>query len=256
MGGYKMEFKNKTVVITGGTSGIGKVAALEFGRLGATVVIGGRREKEGEEVAEQIVQAGGIARFISLDVSKEADVKNFIDQTVKQFGKLDIAFNNAGVESVAPVTEVTAEEYRKVMDINVLGILLSLKYEIPAMLKSGGGSIINTSSVAGHKGMANVSLYCASKHAVEAITKSVALEYATQNIRINSVAPAAIQTEMLDRFIGSEETENRKGLREAHPVGRFGKSDEVAAAVIFLASNAASFTTGASIPVDGGYLLK
>lgn len=251
-----MEFKDKVVLITGGTSGIGKETAIAFARGGAAVVVGGRREAEGSAVVDQIEKAGGKARFIQCDISKEDQVKNLVAGTLKTFGRIDIAFNNAGVEAMGPLNEVTPEEFRRVFDINVLGVLLSLKHEIPAMLKGGGGVIVNTSSVAGHIGMSGVSVYVGSKHAVEGITKAAALEFADRGIRINAVAPAAIETEMLDRFAGEPEGEMRKGLAAMHPLGRVGTSAEVAAAVLFLASPAASFITGTSLAVDGGFLAR
>ncbi|MEZ6142649.1 MAG: glucose 1-dehydrogenase [Zavarzinella sp.] len=248
-------FSGKVVLITGGTSGIGKVTALQFAHHGAKVVVAGRREKEGQDVVAEITKAGGEAIFVRTDVANEEDVKNLVDTTVTHFGRLDIAFNNAGVEYASPTTEFRVEDYQRVFDINVKGVFLSLKYEIPAMLKTGG-SIINTSSIAGHIGMAGAGIYIASKHAVEGITKTAALEFAQQNIRINAVAPGAIVTDMIERFAGPAGSEGNKMLAALHPVGRMGKSEEVAAAVLFLASDAASFTTGISLPVDGGFLAR
>ena len=249
-------FNGKVVLVTGGTSGIGKATAIAFAQEGAKVVLSGRREQEGLAVVEEITKAGGVAHFVQADVAKEADVKRLVESTVAKFGRLDVAFNNAGVEMVGALTEVTEADYRRVFDINVWGVVASMKYEIAAMLKTGGGAIINTSSVGGHIGMANVSLYVATKHAVEGLTKSAALEYAKQGIRVTAVAPAAIVTEMLDRFAGGEHSEQGKAFAAMHPVGRMGRAEEVAAAVLYLASDAASFTTGISLPVDGGYLAQ
>jgi NAD(P)-dependent dehydrogenase (short-subunit alcohol dehydrogenase family) len=249
-------FNGKVVLVTGGTSGIGKVTALAFAKEGAKVVLSGRREQEGQAVVEEIKKAGGGAHFVRADVAQEADVKRLVDETVARFGRLDVAFNNAGVEWVGAFGEVTEADYRRIFDINVWGVITSMKYEIPAMLKTGGGAIINTSSVAGHIGLAGASVYIASKHAVEGLTKVIALEYAKQGIRVTAVAPAAIATDMLDRFVGGTDTEQGKGLAAAHPVGRVGRSEEVAAAVLYLASDAAKFTTGISLPVDGGYLAQ
>ncbi|VTR98304.1 glucose 1-dehydrogenase [Tuwongella immobilis] len=249
-------FTDKVVVITGGTSGIGKATALEFAKAGAKVVVSGRRIPEGEAVVAAIHALGGQGLFVQTDVTDEAQVQRLIETTVATYGRLDIAFNNAGVEHTAAVTELTPESYRKIFDANVLGVLLSMKYEVLAMLKTGGGSIINTSSVAGHIGMASVSVYVGAKHAVEGITKAAALEYAKQGIRVNAVAPAAIVTDMIDRFVGGADTEGGKYLASLHPVGRLGKAEEVAAAVLYLASDAASFTTGISLPVDGGWLAQ
>src|SRR5258708_7954471 len=177
------DFTNKVVLITGGTSGIGKTTALSFAKAGAKVVLSGRRAPEGEAVAAEIQAAGGTARFVRADVAVEAEVKNLVEQTVAAYGRLDFAFNNAGVEAMGPLPEVSEAVYRRTFDINVWGVLTSLKYEIAAMLKTGGGPLVNTSSVAGHVGLAGASIYVASKHAVEGITKSIALEVAKQGIR-------------------------------------------------------------------------
>ncbi len=247
-------FSNKVVLVTGGTSGIGKAAALAFAREGAKVVLSGRRETEGHAVVTAITQAGGTASFVQADVAKERDVKNLVEQTIKNYGRLDIAFNNAGIETMQPLSEITEAEYRKTFDINVWGVIAAMKYEIPQMIAGGGGSIINTSSIAGHIGMAGAAVYIASKHAVEGLTKTAALEVAKQKVRVNAVAPGAIVTEMIDRFTGGEDSEQGKYLASMHPVGRMGRVEEVVAAVLYLASDEASFTTGTSLPVDGGYL--
>lgn len=246
-------FKGKVALVTGGTTGIGRATAIAFAAAGAQVVVAGRRIEEGNETVKLIQQAGGRGLFVKTDVTKEADVKAMVEQTVKAFGRLDVAFNNAGVEVLGPITEATEEQYRKVFDVNVLGVILSLKHEIPAMLKNGGGAIVNTSSVAGIVGMANVSLYVGTKHAVIGLTKAAALEYAKQNIRVNGVAPAAIESEMLERFFGEFGNESRQYFAAMHPVGRIGTGDEVAAAVLFLSGAQASFITGQTLAVDGGF---
>jgi NAD(P)-dependent dehydrogenase (short-subunit alcohol dehydrogenase family) len=251
----KQRFENKVALVTGGTSGIGKATAVSFAKEGAHVILTGRRQKEGEEVASEIKKMGGEAIFIQADFSKETEIKNVIDSILKKYGRLDIAFNNAGVEWSAPLDQVTEADYKKIFDINVWGVLASMKHEIPAMLKNGGGAIVNTSSIAGHVGMAQVSIYIASKHAVEGLTKSVALEYAQQNIRINAVAPAAIETEMVDRFAG-QEGEMREYLKTLHPMRRMGSAQEIADAVLFLSSSQSSFITGASLAIDGGWLAQ
>jgi NAD(P)-dependent dehydrogenase (short-subunit alcohol dehydrogenase family) len=251
-----MTFIGKVALVTGGTSGIGKETAIQLAQAGAKVVLAGRRLEEGKAVAEEINSTGGEAVYVQTDVTKEDQVKHLVEETLRHFGRLDIAFNNAGIEQLGLVTEFTEADYRKVFDINVLGVFLSQKYEIPAMLKSGGGSIINTSSVVGHIAMPGASIYIASKHAVEGITKTTALELAGQGIRVNAVAPGAIATDMIDRFAGAEGSDNRQGLASQHPMGRLGQAKEIAAAVLYLASDAASFTTGISLPVDGGYLAK
>jgi NAD(P)-dependent dehydrogenase (short-subunit alcohol dehydrogenase family) len=178
-----------------------------------------------------------------------------VDFTVDKFGRLDIAFNNAGVEWMGPLDQATEAEYRRVFDINFWGVLNSMRHEIPVMLKTGGGAIVNTSSVAGHVGMGQVSIYTASKHAVEGLTKALALEFAKQNIRINAVAPGAIATEMFDRFAGKH-SEVLDSLSSLIPVGRIGASEEIAAAVLYLCSDNAKFTTGTSLVVDGGFIAQ
>jgi NAD(P)-dependent dehydrogenase (short-subunit alcohol dehydrogenase family) len=247
-------FAGKVALVTGGTSGIGKATAFEFARAGAKVVLSGRREKNGKEIVRQIEELGGDAAFVRADVSKDADVKTMVKFTVDKFGKLDIAFNNAGVEWIGPLDQATEAEYRRIFDTNVWGVLNSMRHEIPVMLKNGG-VIVNTSSVAGHVGMGQVSIYTASKHAVEGLTKALALEFAKQNIRINAVAPAGVATEMVDRFAGKE-GQMRDYLTSLHPVGRIGASEEIAAAVLYLCSDDAKFTTGTSLVVDGGMLAQ
>src|SRR5438105_6411031 len=248
-------FSGKVALISGGTSGIGKTTAIEFARAGAKVVLTGRREKEGAQVVTEIQKLGGDAGFVRADVAKDADVKAMVDFTVDKFGRLDIAFNNAGVEWMGPVDQASEAEYRRVFDINVWGVLNSMRYEIPVMLKSGGGAIVNTSSVAGHVGLAGASIYMASKHAVEGLTKSIALEFAKQSIRVNAVAPGVIATDMLDRFAGKE-SEMRDSLTSILPGGRIRAGEEIAAAVLYLCSDDAKFTTGTSLVVDGGYVAQ
>ena len=249
-------FSGKVVLVTGGTSGIGKATAIAFAKEGAKVVLSGRREAEGQAVVEEIKKAGGSAMFVQADVAKEADVKRLVEQTVAKFGRLDVAFNNAGVEWTGVLTSVSEADYRRLFDVNVWGVLASMKYEILAMLKTGGGAIVNTSSIAGHIGMGGVSVYIASKHAVEGLTKSAALEFAKQGIRVTAVAPAGIVTEMADRFLGGGDSEQAKAFGAMHPVGRMGHAEEVAEAVLYLASDTAKFTTGISLPVDGGWLAQ
>ena len=246
-------FSGKVALITGGTSGIGKTTAIEFARAGAKVVLTGRREKEGAQVVAEITKLGGEAAFVRADVAKDGDVKRMIDFTIEKFGRLDIAFNNAGVEWKGPLDQANEAEYRRIFDVNVWGVLNSMRHEIPAMLKNGGGAIVNTSSVAGHVGLGQVSIYNASKHAVEGLTKSVALEFAKQNIRINAIAPGVIATEMWDRFAGDE---LRDQLTSIIPVARIGASEEIAAAVLYLCSDNAKFTTGTSLVVDGGFIAQ
>lgn len=243
-------FGDKVVLVTGGTSGIGKATAIAFARAGAKVVLSGRREKEGAQVVEEIKKIGGEAAFIRADVAKDADVKKMVSFVVDKFHRLDIAFNNAGVEWKGTLDQATEAEYRRIFDINVWGLLNSMRHEIPVMVKNGGGAIVNTSSVAGHVGLGGVSVYIASKHAVEGLTKSAALEFAKQNVRINAVAPGPVATEMWDRFAGDAGDQ----IASTVPLQRVGVSEEIAAAVLYLASDGAKFTTGTSLVVDGGFI--
>ena len=246
--------KNKVALVTGGTSGIGEAAALQLAKMGANVVVAGRRESEGRAVVKAIEKAGGQALFVKTDVSREADVKALVDKTLAAFGRLDFAFNNAGVEGTAGLTtdKQTEENYRQTFDINVLGLLFSMKHEIPAILKNGG-AIVNTSSVVGQIGMPGFGVYTASKHAVNGLTRSAALEFAKQGVRVNAVAFGTIQTEMIDRMVGEAKTDNpqRDGLASLHPVGRIGTAEEAAQAVIALLEN--PFITGSILTVDGGW---
>jgi len=246
------EFTGKVALITGGTSGIGRATAVELARRGAKVAVTGRRAPEGAQTVRLVKEAGGEAIFIQGDVTSEADVRKMVDTTVSKFGKLNFAFNNAGLEITGPIVEARPEDYRKVFDINVLGVILSLKHEIPAILKSGGGAIVNNASVAGSIGMAGVSIYVASKHAVLGITKCAALEVATQGIRINAVSPAVIDTDMFTRFAGPAESDAAKYMKSLHPIGRIGRPDEIAKAVAFLLSDDSSFLVGHDLKVDGG----
>jgi NAD(P)-dependent dehydrogenase (short-subunit alcohol dehydrogenase family) len=244
------QFVGKVVLVTGGNAGIGRAAAIEFTKQGAQVVVSGRREKEGLEVIDELETLGGEAIFIKTDVSKESDVKAMIEQTLATFGRLDCAFNNAGiVQAPTPLPDQTEETYDQIMDINVKGVWLSLKHEIPAMLKTGGGAIVNNSSVGGLVGFATAPVYVASKHAVIGLTKSVALEYATQHVRVNAVAPGTIETRMFRDFA----PEVRQMLESAHPMGRIGQPEEIASTVVWLCSDGASFVTGQTVPIDGGY---
>jgi len=248
----------KVALVTGGTSGIGRETVIALGENGAKVVFSGRREAEGNETLKLLQAAGGTGLFVQSDVSKASEIEKLVQTVVDRFGKLDIAFNNAGVEGdLAPLHEATEENYDFIFDINVKGLLMSMKYEIAQMLKQGhGGSIINTSSIAGEIGFAGAAIYAASKHAVSGLTKSAALEYGKQKIRVNAVAPAAIQSEMLDRFTGGPDSEMRKYMTNLHPIGRIGQPREVAEAVVWLASDLSSFVTGHNLPVDGGFLAQ
>ncbi|MEM8834415.1 MAG: glucose 1-dehydrogenase [Planctomycetota bacterium] len=246
-------FDGKVVLITGATSGIGRDAALAFAREGASVVANGRRQNLGDELVSEIKANGGNATFVAGDVTNEADIQKLVETAVSAYGGIDVAINNAGVETTGMITDVTEEEYRKVFDINVLGVFLGIKHEAPHLIKRGGGVIINLATIAGHKGFPGASVYAASKHAVLGVTRSAALEFASQGVRVVSVSPGGIDTDMLDRFAGKE-GEMREGLIAKHPVGRIGKTKEIVDAFLFLASDDASFITGTDLAVDGGFL--
>ncbi len=242
-----------TVLITGALTGIGRATALAFARDGATVVVSGRREPEGQALAAELQALGATATFIRADVREEADVRALVEQTVTRFGRVDVAVNNAGIEgATGPITEQSADNYAAIFDTNVRGVLFSLKYQMRAMLAQGSGAIVNLSSVAGLVGFAGASVYAASKHAVEGLTKSAALEGAAAGVRVNAVAPGPIQTDMLERFTGRS-ADAKAGLAAAVPAKRFGTVDEVAQTIVFLASDKARFLTGQSIAVDGGF---
>jgi NAD(P)-dependent dehydrogenase (short-subunit alcohol dehydrogenase family) len=247
------EFQGKVALVTGGTSGIGRAAAIAYAREGAKVVVAGRRAAEGEETVRLLRAQGGEGLFVATDVSKAAQVKELVDRTMQKFGRLDFAFNNAGIDQVrTPLLEQDEETFDRVMDINVKGVWLSMKYEIPAMLNTGGGSIVNTSSALGVIAFPDVEIYVASKHAVIGLTKSAAVEFGKQGIRVNAVLPAAIETDMLERFVG-DKPEFRAQMSALHPIGRIGKSEEIADAAIWLSSSKSSFVTGHSLLVDGGF---
>jgi NAD(P)-dependent dehydrogenase (short-subunit alcohol dehydrogenase family) len=247
------EFEAKVALVTGGGSGIGRATALAFARDGAKVVIGNRNVQRGEETVAMIQKAGGTASFKRTDVMVTKDIEALVNHAVKEYGGLDLAFNNAGVEGdVAPLVEQTEANYDAVMNVNVKGVWLSMKYEIPQMLKRGGGAIVNCSSVAGLIGFPNLAIYMASKHAVIGLTKVAAIEYSAKGIRINAVNPAVIDTEMVDRL--AEGLSMKKAdLAPLHPIGRLGRVEEIAEAVLWLCSKKSSFVTGHSLVVDGGF---
>lgn len=246
------EFENKVALVTGGNSGIGQATALAFARKGAYVVIASRRVEEGEQTVQLIKDAGSEAIFVKTDVTKAADVENLISKTVKAYGRLDYAFNNAGVEGIiGPSIEQTEDNWNNIIDTNLKGIWLSMKYEIPPMLKQGGGAIVNNASVGGVIGIMYGSIYCASKHGVIGLTKAVALEQAQTGIRINAVCSGAIETPMAKRAYNTEEFHAH--MLAKHPIGRFGQPEEVANAVVWLCSDGASFITGHPLLIDGGF---
>ena len=245
--------KNKVVHITGALTGIGRATALAFAREGAHLVVCGRRDDIGNALATELRTLGVEAEYIRADVRLEDDVRSLVDKTVKRFGRLDVAVNNAGTEGKpGPVTEQTAESYASTFDTNVLGTLLSLKHELRVMLPQRQGSIVNVSSTFGRAGGPGASVYVASKHAVEGLTKAAALEVAGSGVRVNVVAPGPIETGMLNRFTGDEE--KKAALVSRVPLKRAGLPEEIAQTIVFLASEKASFITGVSIAVDGGKL--
>ena len=247
-------FTDKVALITGGTAGIGRATAIAFAERGANVVVTGRREAEGAESVALIQKAGGQGLFVRADVSVESEIASSVALTLEHFGRLDFAFNNAGVGGEGRGT-ITApgDVYDHIMNINVRGVFFSMKHQIPAMLLSGGGAIVNNASILGLRPRAGSPIYSASKAAVIALTKSVALEFAPKGVRVNAVCAAIIETDLTEKIRSDDET--RRNLLASHPVGRFGKSEEVAAAVVYLCSPEAAFITGAALPIDGGFAL-
>jgi NAD(P)-dependent dehydrogenase (short-subunit alcohol dehydrogenase family) len=243
----------KVALVTGALTGIGRAAAIIFAQEGAHIVVSGRRDKQGQELVAVLQGLGAEAIFVRSDVRKDEDVRNLVDETVKRFGRLDIAVNNAGTEgSPGLVTDQTAESYAATFDTNVLGTLLSMKHELRVMLPQGSGSIVNVSSAYGSVGAGGASVYVASKHAVEGLTKSAALEVAGTGVRVNVVAPGTTNTGMLTRFTNTDQ--NKATLVSTVPVKRLAAPEEIAHVIAFVASANASYMTGASIPVDGGMI--
>jgi NAD(P)-dependent dehydrogenase (short-subunit alcohol dehydrogenase family) len=243
------------ILITGALTGIGRAAAFAFARQGGQVVVAGRHDETGKALAEQLRAFCSEAEFINADVRNDEDVRALADQTVAQFGRLDIAVNNAGTEGQrGPITDQTADSYAATFDTNVLGVILSMKHEVRVMREQGSGSIVNVSSTYGHEGAAGASVYVGSKHAVEGITKSVALETAKSGIRVNAVAPGLTDTGMLTRFTGTPQ--NKESLTAEVPMVRLGRAEEVADAIVFIASDSASYVTGHIFNVDGGHTIN
>jgi NAD(P)-dependent dehydrogenase (short-subunit alcohol dehydrogenase family) len=243
--------KTPVVLITGALTGIGRATALAFAHDGGRLVISGRRDAEGQQLVAALRQGGVEAEFLRADVRHEGDVRHLVDQTVARFGRLDVAVNTAGTEGQpGSVTEQSAESYAATFDTNVLGTLLSMKHELRVMLAQGSGSIINVSSTFGQTGGAGASVYAASKHAVEGLTQSAALEAAGAGVRVNAVAPGPIDTGMLTRFTGTDA--RKAALIAGVPLKRVGTPEEIAQVIVFLASNKSAFITGATIAVDGG----
>jgi NAD(P)-dependent dehydrogenase (short-subunit alcohol dehydrogenase family) len=242
---------NPVVLITGALTGIGRATAFAFANEGARMVVSGRSNDAGKALVTELRSLGGQAEFVRADVRHENEVQNLVDKTVARFGRLDVAVNNAGTEGKSgPITEQTAESYADTFDTNVLGVLLSMKHELRVMQAQGAGSIVNLSSTMGHRGAAGASLYTASKHAVEGLTKSAALEAAAFGVRVNAVAPGPIETAMLDRFTGN--ADRKAGLVAGVPMKRVGRPEEIADAIVFAASGKASFISGQIIAVNGG----
>lgn len=243
-------FSEKVVIITGAASGIGRATALAFAQEGAKVVLSDRIEKEGLETLKMIKNKGGEGIFIQCDVSSENDVKNMVAKTLEKYGRLDCAYNNAGIEGTpSSTTECTEENWGRTIDINLKGVWLCMKHEIPAMLATGKGSIVNCSSIAGLVGFETIPAYVASKHGVIGLTETAALEFAKKNIRVNAVCPGAIQTPMLERFTQGEE----ESMASQDPMGRVGQPEEISETVLWLCSEKSSYVTGQAIAVDGGW---
>jgi NAD(P)-dependent dehydrogenase (short-subunit alcohol dehydrogenase family) len=250
------QWKEKVALVTGGSSGIGEATALLFAQRGARVVIADVQEEAGQATVEKIKQADGQAVFMRVDVSQADQVATLIETIVDTYGRLDFACNIAGIEGeTAPTTECTEENWDRVININLKGVWLCMKHEIRHMLEQGHGAIVNMSSVAGLVGFENLPAYTASKHGVAGLTKTAAIEYARENIRVNAVCPGVIYTEMIERFTGGDE-EVQQELAEGQPIGRLGQPEEIAAVVVWLCSDAASFVTGHAMAVDGGYVAE
>ncbi len=248
----RLSFQNKVAFVTGGANGIGRATALAFAREGANVVVADVSEEGNQETSRMIEELGGRALAVRCDVSRPEDVKAALDKPLEAFGRLDFAFNNAGVEQpITATAEITEEEWDRIIRVNLSGVFLCMKYEIPLMFKQGGGAIVNTSSGAGIKGFAGQAAYTAAKHGVVGLTKSAALDYASQNIRVNAVCPGIIATPMMQRFTGGTAGGEQRVIVQ-EPIGRMGKPEEIAATVVWLCSDAAAFVVGHAMVVDGG----
>lgn len=245
-------FRGKVAFVTGAASGIGRASAVAFARDGANVVVADVSERGNQETARMIEELGAGTLAVKCDVTRTEDIKAALDKSAEAFGRLDFAFNNAGSEQPIKATaDLTEQEWDRILDINLRGVFLCMKHEIPLMLRSGGGVIVNTSSGAGVKGFKGQAAYAAAKHGVIGLTKSAALDYASQRIRINAVCPGIIETSMMDRFTGGT-SEGRDRVIAQEPVGRMGKPEEIAAAVVWLCSDLAAFTIGHAMVIDGG----
>ena len=248
------KLEGKVAIVTGAASGIGRASALLFGEERAKVIVADWDEAKGEQVAREVKGKGGEAKFVKVDVSRAEDVEMMVNAALESYGRLDVLFNNAGVEGEqAPTADCTLENFDRVIAINLRGVFLGMKYGIAAMLKTGGGSILNNASVAGLVGFMGIPAYCASKGGVIQLTKTAALEYAKERVRVNVICPGVIWTPMVERFSAAGE-EVRQALEAMEPVGRFGTAEEVARLALFLASEDSSFCTGAPFVVDGGFV--
>jgi NAD(P)-dependent dehydrogenase (short-subunit alcohol dehydrogenase family) len=249
-------YQGKVAFVTGAGSGIGRATALAFARAGASVMVADLSEQGSRETARLIEEQGGRALAVKCDVTRSEDVKAALDKTIAAFGRLDFAFNNAGVEQRnAALADFEEEEWNRIMDVNLRGVFLCMKYEIPLLLKQGGGAIVNTSSGAGVIGIKGGAAYAAAKHGVIGLTKSAALDYAAKNIRVNAVAPGYIATPMMERFTGGS-AEGRAKVVSEEPIGRMGQPEEIANAVIWLCSDAAAFMVGHAMVIDGGQTIQ
>ena len=248
--------EGKVALVTGGSSGIGRDSSLTFAREGAQVIVSDVSVEGGEETVSLIKEAGGVATFIKADVSKATDVEALITKSIEAYGRLDVAFNNAGIEGIrVPMDEFPEDQWDRVIAVNLKGVWLCMKHEIRQMLTQGGGVIVNSSSVAGLIGMKGSTAYASAKHGVIGLTKTAALEYATQGIRVNAVCPGAVRTPMTERLMGHD-TEREDMYMTIQPIGRFGTSQEIAETVVWLCSDAASLITGVALPVDGGIVAQ
>lgn len=249
------QLAGKVALVIGGSTGIGRATAIAFGKAGAKVVVAGRGKERGKETEALVGQTGAESLFIETDVTNDSSVRALIDQTVEKFGRIDAAFNNAGIEGkVAPIAQTTEADFDSIINTNLKGVYLGLKYQVAQMLKNGGGTIVNTASIGGVVGFPNTAIYCASKHAVIGLTKTVALELAESNIRVNAVAPGAVQTGLLNRMSGGEEA--AQGVAQAIPMKRIAKPEEIADAVVWLCSSETSYLTGHTLVIDGGFTVQ
>ncbi|HWP91777.1 MAG TPA: SDR family oxidoreductase [Thermodesulfobacteriota bacterium] len=248
-----MRLKYKVAIITGSGSGIGKAAALMFAREGAKVIVADIDEAAAKKTVEEIKIQGGESTFFQVDVTKELQVKQMIDVTEERFGRLDVLFNNAGMQNIGSILEVKEEDWNKVFDVNVKSVFFCSRHAVPLMIRNGGGSIINVSSVAGVVGVPKLAAYCAAKGAVALLTKNMALDLASHKIRVNCLVPGTTLTPLIQDLLKTDDTEEKRRARLAkYPIGRYGNPEDIAAAALFLASDEASFITGSSLVVDGG----